>query len=420
MPKTKALWIFSQNAGGRDAFSSTRHFDLGRELVACGWDVTIFASSFDRISRSETRLADKELFKEEVEEGVRFVWVRTPAYQKNDWRRVINMVAFAPRVLRVASGRPRPDVVMGTSPPLFAAWAGARVARRFAVPFVFEVRDLWPQTLIDVGRVPPYHPAVRTMAWLERSMYRQAETILVALPRAREYIERLGIPGNRVRFLPNGVDFERFDRRAEPLPATHERVLDTLADRFIAAYVGSHGVANGLDALLEGAAELKRRGDDRVQILLVGDGPEKPRLVERARREGLHNVTFLDPLPKPCIPSLLARCHAGLLPLKDSPVFRWGISPNKLFDYMAAALPVVMLCSPVPENPIEKSGCGVVLGGGDGRRLGQVLASWATEPGRARELGRRGRHYAEREHGIDRLAARLDGWLNEILRPADA
>lgn len=356
----------------------------------------------------------RELFKQEVEDGVHFVWVRTPAYRNNDWRRALNMVAFAPRVLKVARGWPRPDVIMGTSPPLFAAWAGARLARMYRVPFVFEVRDLWPQTLIDVGRMSPYHPAVRAMAWMERSLYRQANCILVALPRARHYIERLGVPGHRVRFLPNGVDFERFDRMAQPLPATHERVMKELGDRFIAAYVGSHGVANGLDVLLDAAAHLKQAGNDRVQIVLVGDGPEKSRLVERAQRECLDNVTFLDPVPKPCVPSVLARCHAGLLPLKDSPVFRWGISPNKLFDYMAAGLPVIMLCSPIPENPIDKSGCGVVLRGGDARGLSQVLTEWAAAPNRVREMGRRGRIYAEREHGIHRLAAQLDDWLHEV------
>lgn len=404
---TRRLWILNHYAAGPNAATGTRHYDIGRELVHLGWEVTIFASSFDHQLRRETHLHPGETVREETCEGVKFVWLRTPAYRGNGWRRVMNMLAYVIRVLRVGWRRGRPDVVIGSSVHPFAAWAGYILARHHKARFFFEVRDLWPQTLIDLGELAPGHPAVRLLAWLERFLYARAEKILVLLPKADEYITGLGFSPEKIIYLPNGVDLRRYQRPLPELPREVGTVLDALREKVIVVYVGAHGMANYLDVLLNTAKLLQQRGNDSIHFLLVGDGPEKPRLEGIAADEGLMNVTFLPPLEKTYIPSLLDRCTVGVLCLMPSPVFRYGVSSNKMFDYMAAGLPIAAT-GVAHANPVVDSGCGVVLDGDDVAGLADVLEYWATNPQEARELGRRGRDFVGHRHSIDALAASLN------------
>ena len=168
------IWIFNHYAHPPDLPGGTRHYDLGRELVQLGNNVTIFATSFHHFTHREARLGPKEKFKIEKVNGVKFVWVSTPPYQRNDWRRIQNMIAFAVRVLslgqritRLAPDIGRPDVVMGSSPHLFTPLAAYLVSKKYRVPFIMEVRDLWPQSLIDLGAFSEHHPLMKALQFLE-------------------------------------------------------------------------------------------------------------------------------------------------------------------------------------------------------------------------------------------------------------
>lgn len=407
---TRRLWILNHYAAGPNAATGTRHYDIGRELVRLGWDVTIFASSFDHWVHREMHLQPGETVKEETCGGVKFVWLRTPAYRGNGWRRVMNMLAYVIRVLPEGWRRERPDVVIGSSVHPFAAWAGYLLARHHKARFFFEVRDLWPQTLIDLGDLAPGHPAVRLLAWLERFLYARAEKILVLLPKADEYITGLGFPREKIVYLPNGVDLRRYEKPLPELPSEVGAVIDSLKEKLVVVYVGAHGMANHLDILLKAAKLLQERRNDTVHFLLVGDGPEKPRLNAIAESEGLVNVTFLPPIQKTYIPSLLDRCSVGALCLMPSPVFRYGVSSNKMFDYMAAGLPIAAT-GIEHANPVVESGCGVVLDGDDAVGLADVLEEWAKNPQKARELGQRGMDFVRERHSMQGLATSLDQLL---------
>lgn len=405
------LWILNHYAAGPNAATGTRHYDLGRELVRLGWDVTIFASSFEHSRHREAHLQPGETVKEEISEGVKFVWLRTPAYCGNDWRRVANMLAYVIKVLREGWRRERPDVIIGSSVHPFAAWAGYVLARHHKARFFFEVRDLWPQTLIDLGDLAPGHPAVKLLAWLERFLYARAEKILVLLPKADEYITGLGFSREKIVYLPNGVDLQRYQKPLPDLPPEVSAVLDELREKFIVVYIGAHGMANHLEVVLNAAKLLQERGNDTVHFLLVGDGPEKPRLQGIAAGEGLMNVTFLPPVGKTYVPSLLSRCGAGALCLIQTALYRYGISANKMFDYMAAGLPIAMTGT-AQANPVVDSGCGVVLDSDDIVGLADVLEEWARNPQCARQLGRRGRDFVVQKHSTARLATVLNGLLS--------
>lgn len=405
-----SIWILNHYAAGPGSTSGTRHYDLGRELVRLGWEVTVFAASFDHQKRQEAHLMPGQWIKEEAFQGVRFVWLRTLPYQGNNWRRVLNMFQYTFQVLRVAWKRSGPTVVIGSSVHPFAAWAGWVLARHHRSRFFFEVRDLWPETLIELGQMSPNNPGVYLLRRLEKFLYQEAERIIVLLPNAHIYIEGLGVPPDKIVYLPNGVDLRRFEDSNEKLPNNVMAVLERLGDSFIAVYAGAHGMTDQLDVLLDAAQLLRLRDDKKIHFLFVGDGPERLRLESRAIASGLSNVTFLGPLDKAYIPALLKRCNAGLVSATFSPLYRYGMSFNKVFDYMAARLPIAMI-GPDYVNPISESGCGVILGGPE--QLAEILVQWSDRPGLSRALGKKGRLFVETWHSIPRLASLLSQYCEQ-------
>jgi len=410
------LWILNHYAVGPHESGGTRHLDLAGELVQLGWEVTIFAASFNHQTHSEAHLLTGEKIKEEDHHGIHFIWLKTSAYQDNGLSRIRNMLDYTKRVLQVAWEREKPDVIIGSSVHLFAVLAAYWLARHHSCRFIFEVRDLWPQVLIDIGKISERHLAIKLLRKLEIFLYRKADGIITLLPGADEYIARFGIAKEKIFYLPNGVNLDRYDRSLQPLPGELEEVLHSLADKFIAVYTGTLGIANGIDTILDAAGALKNQGDRRIHFLLVGNGPEKTQLQNRAVQEHLDNVTFVNPVAKEYVPAVLNKVNTGMHSFQDSPVFKWGVSPNKIFDYMAAGLPVIFLCDRSAGNPVALSGGGVVLPGSHKEALVQTLLEMTEHPERTAEWGRRARKYVETEHTSAILGKRLAGFLAEKTR----
>jgi len=390
--------ILPQQAGG------TRHYTLVRELVKRGHQVTIIASSFDHTTRKELHILDGAPSRLEVVDGVRFLWLRTPPYEGNSAQRLWNMMVFARKVLglRAADLSGPPDVILGSSPHLFAAWAAERLARRYRVPFVLEVRDLWPQSLVDLGSFSEGHPFIRWLEYIERGLYRRARHVITLLPGAKEHIAQKGGHPDRITWIPNGIDADSLPLPEPPTPK----------DAFELMYAGTHGLANGLQVVLEAAEKLQ---DRPVRFRLVGDGPDKPRLMAMAEEKGLKNVVFEPPVPKSQIPGLLREADAFLMVLRDSPVFRWGVSPNKLFDYMAAARPVIFSVN-TPLNPVAVAGAGITVPAEDADALAEAaLELSATSPEERWQMGLRGRKYVEENHNLNLLANKLELVLSNVV-----
>ena len=381
----------------------TRHFEMSRELVRRGWDVTVAASDVHLQSRTYTRrdgAADRRVIHEGLD-GVRFRYLWSAPYERNDWRRAWNWLSFARELLRWTPDAGRPDVVIGSSPHLFAALAGWRLARKWGVPFVFEVRDLWPESMTAAGgsKGAVYAAFDRIAQWL----YDRADRIVCLARGSIDYLAReRGVPRERMAFVPNGVDTSAFSdvERAEAGP-------------FTMVYAGAHGPANGLDVVLDAADRLRDRDDIRVR--LVGDGPAKDDLRAEAERRGLTNVEFADPVPKAQMPVILAAADGGLMVLRQTPLFAFGVSPNKLFDYMGASLPVVCNVPGEVSEMVAASEAGVQAEPGSGQSLAEAIVRLAETPSAERTaMGASGRAWVSREHGREVLAERLDGVLREV------
>jgi glycosyltransferase involved in cell wall biosynthesis len=334
-------------------------------------------------------------------DGVRFRWFWAAPYERNDWRRGWNWLSFSRSVLRWDPEGRRPDVVIGSSPHLFAALAGERLAQRLGVPFVLEVRDLWPESMLAAGgrKGPAYYVFER----IARYLYRRAARVVCLAQGTVSHLERLGVPASKLVYVPNGVDADAFPPVERP-----ER------DTFTLVYAGAHGPANGLDVVLDAAERL--RGDPHVRFLLVGDGPAKAGLVEDAARRGLSNVEFRDPVPKLKMPEVLAGADAGLMVLRDTPLFAFGVSPNKLFDYFGAALPVVCNVPGEVAGMVRAAGAGEQAEPGSAESLADAVRRLAARAADERAaMGRAAREWVTREHGRPVLADRLDVALRELI-----
>jgi glycosyltransferase involved in cell wall biosynthesis len=412
------IWILNHYALPPDRAGGTRHYEFGRLLAGWGHDVTIFASSFSHFSLTEERLAPGERRLVQVVDGVRFVWIRTTPYRGNDRRRVLNMASYAAGVLRAQRAFPRPDVVVGSCVhPLAvaAAWVIGAVRR---VPFVFEVRDLWPQTLIDMGALPGRGAAARVLRAAERFLYHRSRLVISLLPGAVEYITATGVPEEKIIYIPNGT--AGFPP-APPVPATSaagDRISQWRRDgRLVAGYVGSHGAANGVDVLVRAAAVLRDRGIGGIALVLVGDGPDKPRCEQLAAGLGLGDDTilFVPPVPKRAVPGVLAALDVTLFPLRDVPVFRYGLSSNKLFDYLASGRPVVC-ASTLADNPVRASGGGICVRPEPEEVAGALAELAAAGPAGRRALGEQGRAWVRRHHDMTTLAERFLRALESVAR----
>jgi glycosyltransferase involved in cell wall biosynthesis len=383
----------------------TRHFSLAKALAERGHQPLVVASAFDHLTRTSC-LDAAQAPRREQHGPVPFLWLPAPGYRGNAGAaRLRNMLAFARAVERVAEHLDfRPDVVVGSSPHLFAARAALRLARRLDVPFVLEIRDVWPQSLVEVMGVSRWHPIVWLMARIERQLYREADHIVTLLPAIGDRVRERGGDAGAITWVSNGIDLNL----VPPVPELEE------GDPFTFMYAGAHGLTNALDVMLDAAALLQERQARlarRVRLVLLGTGPEKPRLEARARAERLVLLTFLPPVAKRDVYGWLAQADAFWVSSHDTKLWQHGISFNKLFDFMAMARPTVVgLDSPV--NPIREADCGITVRPGDPEAMAAGMERLlALEPEARQAMGRRGRAYVREHFDFRVLAARFEGAL---------
>jgi glycosyltransferase involved in cell wall biosynthesis len=404
------VWIVNQYALPPSASGGTRHYSLARALRERGTQVEIFCSTRNYLTGAPIAEAGTRDCA-----GVSFTFVDTGGAQAVGRRagRLATMLGFARGFRRAARGRrDQPDVIVGSTPSPIGAWVAAREARRRRVPFVLEVRDLWPRTLVDVGGLPRWHPAVWVFAALERALYRRADRIVTLLPLAEQHIRALYPAAAPVTWVPNGVDL-----RLVQGGGTGSSAPDPADGTFTVMYAGAHGPANALDAVLDAAAVLERRRPGRFQFLLVGDGHDKPRLQSRATSEGLHHVRFHDPVPKADIYRHMARADALVVNMNRGNLYRFGISFNKLYDYLAVGRPVVS-GTDAANDPVAEAGAGITVPANDPEALAAALERLASAtPAERAAMGARGQAFVAEHHDIERLAARFDEVLHAAGRP---
>lgn len=393
--------LINHYAGSPKYGMEYRPYYLARGWVELGHNVTIIAASASHV-RTLSPSINGEVT-EEIIDGIRYLWLKTPSYCGNGIKRVINIFSFIGQSLRyldrIASyckGLNATAVIASSTYPLDILPA-RRLAVKISAKLIFEVHDLWPLSLIELGRMSSRHPFIMMLQQAENYAYRHADHVISMLPKAQTYMKQHGMADDKFTYIPNGIDIAEWQSDSTPLPEQHGETLLTLRKQgfFIVGYAGSHGLANALDNLLDAAKCLI---DRPVSIVLVGQGPEKARLQTYAQDLGLKQVTFLPPVPKAAIPKLLSLMDVLYIGLKNEPLFRFGISPNKLLDYMMAAKPVIHAIN-AGNDIVTESGCGFSIPPEDSGSLAEAIQKllYMSETDRQTK-GLHGRQYVLAHH----------------------
>ena len=399
--------LIHQAFASRDEPGGTRHFELARRIVAAGQEFTVVAS--DVSYQTGRRIVPQPRLLTEIhEDGVRILRAFTASSLHGSYlSRVGSFLIFMVTSLFGGLAAGKPDVVMGTTPPIFqaaTAWLLAVLRRR---PFLLEVRDLWPEFAIDIGLLknPVLIFAARRV---EMFLYRRASHILVNSPAYRDYLMNKGIDPSKISFIPNGVDPSMFS--PEQL-AEDFREQFHLGDKFVVTYAGAIGMANDLDVLVGAAERLSHRAD--IHVLIVGDGKEKPRLEAEVSRMGLSNVTFTGSFPKSDMAKVLAASDACVAVLRNIAMFTTTY-PNKVFDYMAAGRPIILAIDGVIRTVVEDAHGGIFVPPGDPAAMAAAIERLADNPDMARQMGRDARSYVAAHFNRDEHARQFADLISSV------
>ena len=343
-------------AGSPEMGMEFRPYYMSREWVKAGHNVRMVAGDYSHLRTKnpeiETDFTDQEI------DGITYTWIRTGAYSGNGATRALTMFRFVLKLWMKASRIAKewkPDVVITSSTYPLDSYAGYRIAKKAGARYIHEEHDMWPSTLYEVGGMSKHHPFVILMQIAENSAYKHCDKCVALHSHAEPYMREHGLAPGKYVNIQNGVVEEEWEN-PQPLPEEHRKFFDGVRDRFIVGYFGGHAVSNALDLMLDAAKDMREEKD--ILFVLVGDGVEKPRLMKRAQDEDISNAAFLPPVPKRAVPSLLKEFGCVYITGQTSPLYRFGLSLNKIYDTMMAGVPLV--CSfDAPDMLVEKYDCGI-------------------------------------------------------------
>ena len=398
------ILLINHYAGSPAHGMEYRPYYFARQWINAGHDVTILAATYSHL-RSTQPAAHRAVTTEMID-GIRYIWFRTPAYEGNSPQRVLNMLSFTAQLWMRHTAGVSFDLVIDSSTYPLTIFSTHHIARKHSARLVFEVHDLWPLSPIELGRYSRRHPYIMAMQYAEDFAYRKSHRVVSFLPKAKEYMMSRGMAPDKFVYIPNGIDTSAWNT-AEPLPAAHTELFRRLRHegKFVVGYTGAHAIANALDTLIRAAGLL--REDAGIHMVLVGQGQEKEKLMTLAAGLGLDNISFLPAVPKTCMPGLLAEIDVCYIGFQDQPLFRFGISPNKLMDYMMAAKPILHAIKAGNDLVVE-SGCGISVPPEDPDAVAAAIRTLSVHsPADLQGMGEKGRMYVTANHDYAVLARRF-------------
>lgn len=395
------VWILNHYAGYPEAVPATRTFELSTRLAAQGWRVTVVACSFNHYTFRDDYPEKQAAIWQETREGVRWVFIKGAPYVRNSAARFRNMLDYSRRAYTWGTRQRAPDIIIGTSVHPFAAETARRLARRHGARFVYEVTDLWPESLVDLGHIARSSVIYQVMHRLERRAFQEASGVIGIPPKIPEYVldsYKQRLP--RFAYIPNGFAASSQIEHAAPTPDS-------------VAYAGGFAPAHDMPTIIKAASILESRSPGRFTFNLFGDGPERAAMEAQAR--GTSSVKFHGLVSKTRLAGHLQANSMCLCTGSALPVHRYGISFNKLFDYFNAERPVVFAVNS-GNDPVAEARAGLSVPAGDSHALAEAIQTIGDLSDRERKaMGAAGRGFLLREHHFDVLAARLASFVTEIL-----
>jgi glycosyltransferase involved in cell wall biosynthesis len=395
---------------------AARAAELAQHWVQDGHDVTVLTGfpnhPIGRVPR-EYRARFRHLVARETLHGVKVVrtWL-FPFPNRKAYERMLNYSSFCVSAASTGLFLSRPDIIIATSPQLLVGLSGWWLARCKGVPFVFEVRDLWPESLAAVGAGDAKTVLHRLLARVASFLYRSCSRVVVVTPAFKDHLHKhWHIPREKISVVQNGVETDLFSPRAS---GGLRRELGA-EGKFVVSYIGTMGLAHGLDTLVEAAALLQYTAP-QVLFLLVGEGADKERIMSLASARGLSNLRFVDQQPRHRIPAYISTSDACLVLLKKTPIFETVI-PTKMLEFMSCARPVILGVDGQARRILEEARAGIVIEPENATALAQAVISLAADAGLREYLGRNGRHHIlqrfSRQHTAETYIEVLEGLVGK-------
>lgn len=395
--KNKNIWIINEYAGSQYHGMEFRHYYLSKELVKSGNKVTIISSSYSHMFK---QLPDQS--RENID-GVDYLWLKTFDYgNSHDKRRVLKWFLFTFKCFFLPFMLKKPDVII-VSPmapfPIFPAWILSKIYR---AKLIYEVKDIWPLSIIELGGHSPSHPLIRLMRWCERLALSKSDVIVSNLQNYGEHIKDLCIDRN-FEWISNGVDIDELSQ-IEPLPK--EIQMQLLKDKFIVGYTGTIGVANAMDSFLESS---KYIDNDKIVFVVVGGGQEKERLMKLY--ENFKNIIFIDSIAKKQVQTMLSLFDVCFLGWNREKLYKYGTSANKIFDYMYSSRPILNAFSGGGDI-VQIANCGVSVEAENPQAIADgIMRLYDMDVSERERLGSNGKSYVMEHFRYDNLADKFSKLL---------
>ena len=378
---------------------ASRTYENAKRWVRSGHQVTVITCAPNHPNGIVYPGYANRLWQWEDKNGIRILRVKTYlSANKGVKKRILNYVSYMLSAFLLCSLVRRVDIVVSTSPQFFCGLAGFLISRLKRRPWVLEIRDLWPESIIAVGALTNW-PTIRALEAVETFIYRKADHVVAVTHAFKRHIRQRGVSSNRISVITNGADLERYQPDAKSNAFRTEMQLN---GKFVASYVGTHGMAHGLDTVLRAGHRLQNRDD--IVFLLVGDGAERTRLVEQRDAMGLENVIMLGQQPKERMPEIIAASDACMVLLRDTALFRTVI-PSKIFEAMAMERPIILGVRGESQGIVEACECGISIEPENDAELADAVAELMDHPENGRALGKNGRRNVAGRYNRNALAA---------------
>ncbi|MCD4680095.1 MAG: glycosyltransferase family 4 protein [Bacteroidales bacterium] len=397
------ILLINHYAGSDILGMEYRPYYLSREWVMMGHNVTILAASFAHIRSIQIDV--KRNFQEDIHEGIRYVWIKTPKYEGNGFGRTRNMFTFIAKLwvnAKKISTTYKPDLVIASSTYPSDNYPAHRIAKISSAKYIYEVHDLWPLSPMELGGMSKNHPFIRMMQHGENYAYRHADKVISILPKTKEYMQSHGLDPENWHYIPNGICDEEWENTTDIEEKTEIQINKIRSEgNKLIAYTGSIGIANALDNFILAAEQLSNK---KIAFFIVGHGPEKDRLIRLCNKKKLSNVYFLKAVPKRSIPKLLDMFDILYIGLQRQPLFRFGISPNKLIDYMMSGK-VVIQAIDAGNDIVGEAGCGISIEAENPEKLIESILELVSKSNEELlQIGTNGKAYVLQNHLYSKLA----------------
>lgn len=391
------IFIINHYAGSPEMGMEYRPYYFAKLWTEMGHHVTILAADYSHLRKKNPEI-DTDI-KEEIIDGITYVWIKTSEYEGNGLGRVKNMYSFIRQTLYKASFFNKiyqPDIVIASSTYPSDNYVARKMCKLSKAKHIYEVHDLWPLSPMELGDMSKYHPFIVAMQHAENFAYRKADAVVSLLPNTQEHMKSHGLDLKKWHYVPNGIAVNEWNNKVE-LNDNYLEIIRNLKknNKFIIGYAGGHALSNSLITIVEAAKKISKLNTD-IQFVLVGNGNEKKNLIQASK--GLKNILFLDSIPKQEIPNLLYLMDVLIITWNKNSLYRFGINPNKIFDYMMASKPIIHAVD-APNNFVDKAKCGIALNAEDSEEIVNSIIKLKQMPKeKLQKMGRNGHEFVKNNY----------------------